>query len=220
MDAGFEFKIPGGGIAGVNAFWRDISDLIQLVDLGPNGLVEDGTSGLIVGNGFTFENVGDATAYGVEFDLSTPLSVIGLPNTGLFANYSLLRSEVNNAFVDLATTPINGQPRFAYNLGLTHEFPAYGLTLGVSYQDQGTETSTFFDQTQTTNVSGNLEAFIEKRFADCWVARLSGSNLADSRSLESEENFDGSIVNGVLNNFEIERQEAQPRIQLTLRTTF
>lgn len=220
FDGGLEFTLPGGGVAGFNGFYRDISDIIQLVNLGPNGETELDDGDLIIGDAFTFANVGDAVAYGFEFDVSTPLTVLNLPNTGLFANYSLLRSEVDNAFVSLAETRINDQPRFVYNVGMTHEFVDIGLTFGVSYQDQGRETSTFFDEIQNTEVSGNLEAFVEKRFGDRIVARISGNNLADARTLQAEQNFDGPILSGDLDGFEVEREEAQPRIQFTVRAIF
>ncbi len=220
IDGGLEFTLPGGGVAGFNGFYRDISDIIQLVNLGPNGETELDDGDLIIGDAFTFANVGDAVAYGFEFDISTPLTVVSLPNTGLFANYSLLRSEVDNAFVSLAETRINDQPRFVYNVGMTHEFADLGLTFGVSYQDQGRETSTFFDEIQNSEVSGNLEAFVEKRFGDRIVARISGNNLADARTLQAEQNFDGPIISGDLDNFEVEREEAQPRLQFTVRAIF
>ncbi|HBB56142.1 MAG TPA: hypothetical protein DCZ49_08155 [Hyphomonadaceae bacterium] len=220
VDAGLEFNLPGGGVIGINGFFRDISNIIQLVSLGPNGEVEDDDGDLIIGDAFTFANVGDAIAYGFEFDLSTPLTFLGLPNTGIFANYSLLRSEVDNAFVDLDQTPINQQPRFVYNVGATHDFKKAGVTLGFSYQQQGIETSTFLDEIQTTDFTANLEAFIEHRISKNIVVRLSGTNLLDARTFQTELNFDGPITAGDLDNFEIEREEAQRRIQLTIRAVF
>ncbi len=220
LDAGLEFNLPGGGVAGINGFYRDVSNIIQLVNLGPNGATEDDDGDLIIGDDFTFANVGDAIAYGFEVDLSTSLGFIGLPNTGLFANYTLLRSEVDNAFVDLENTPINEQPRFVYNVGATHNFEKLGLTLGISFQDQGTETSTFFDEIQTTGFSPNLEAFVEQKVTDRILLRVSGSNLLDASTFQTEENFEGPITAGDLDNFEIEREEAQPRIQFTLRAVF
>ena len=45
---------------------------------------------------FTVGNVGDGKVYGFEFDLSTPLTAFGLPNTGVFLNYSWLDSKVTD----------------------------------------------------------------------------------------------------------------------------
>ncbi|MGF1454093.1 MAG: TonB-dependent receptor plug domain-containing protein [Alphaproteobacteria bacterium] len=221
VDVGFEFDLPGGGVMGVNAFYRDISDLIQLVNRGPNGLTEDDDGELIVGDDFTFENVGDAYTTGFEFDISTPLTFIGLPTTGVFANYTLLRSQAENIFSGLEDrVRINDQPRFVYNVGATHDFETAGFTLGFSYQRQGRATSTFIDEIQTTDVTANLEAFIEKRVTEWLVVRLSGSNLLDAETRQAEENFDGPITIGDLDNFEIEREEAQRRLLLTVRAVF
>ncbi len=220
LDAGFEFDLPGGGIMGINGFYRDISDLIQLVGLGPNGLEEDDDGDLIIGDAFTFANVGDAFAAGFEFDISTPLTFFGLPTTGIFANFTLLRSQAKNAFVGLEEVRINDQPTYVYNVGATHDFENAGVTMGFSYQRQGRATSTFIDEIQTQDNTANLEAFIEKRVTDWLVVRLSGSNLLDAETLQAEENFDGPITAGDLDNFEIEREEAQRRLQLTIRAAF
>lgn len=220
FDSGFEFDLPGGGILGINGFYRDISDIIQQVDLGPNGNEELDDGDLIIGDAFTFENVGDAIAYGFEFDVSTPLTFFGLPNTGIFANYTLLRSEVDNVFVGGGSVRINDQPRFVYNVGATHDFVEQGITVGFSYQDQGEAESTFLDEIETSNFTANLEAFVEKRIGDNVVVRLSGSNLLDAETLQTEENFDGPITGGDLDNFEIEREEAQQRILFTVRAAF
>jgi outer membrane receptor protein involved in Fe transport len=220
FDLGFEFNLPGGGVFGVNGFYRDISNLIQLVNLGPNGESEDDDGDLIIGDAFTFRNVGNAEAYGLEFDLSTPLTFINLPDTGLFANFTLLRSDAENAFIDLEEVSINDQPRYVYNVGMTHSFRDAGITFGVSYQKQGRARSTFFDEIEETHFSANLEAFIEKRLNDSMVIRLSGNNLLDANTVQSEENFDGPITAGDLDDFEIERETAQPRLQLTFRAVF
>ncbi len=220
VDLGMEFELPGGGILGLNGFYRDISDLIQLVSLGPNGLTEDDDGDLIIGDAFTFENVGDAIAFGFEFDISTPLTVIGLPNTGIFANYTLLRSRADNEFSGIDDARINDQPRFVYNVGATHDFENAGVTMGFSYQQQGISESTFLDELQTTDFTANLEAFIEKRITPYLLIRFSGSNLLDAETFQTEANFDGPITEGNLDNFEIEREEAQRRLQVTVRATF
>jgi len=219
IDGGVEFTLPGGGVLGLNGFYRDISDLIQLVSLGPNGQMEEDDGDLIIGDAFTFANVGDAEVWGLEFDLSTSLALVGLPDTGIFANYTLLRSSADNAFVGEEVT-INDQPRFVYNVGATHNFVQPGVAVGFSYQQQGEAPATFLDELQTSDFTANLEAFIEKRIGDWLVLRLSGSNLLDARTFQTEENFEGPITAGDLDNFEIEREEAQRRIQFTIRAVF
>jgi outer membrane receptor protein involved in Fe transport len=212
IDLGVEFNLPDRGIAGFNFFYRDISDLIQLVRVGDN---DDG------GGDYTFENVGDAEVWGLEFDLSTPLAFIGLPDTGVFANYVRLFSEKADAFSGQNDVRIDRQPSFVYNVGLTHHIPQWGVTFGVSYQKQGAFQQFLLDEVERGNVDGNLEVFLEKRFLDdTLVARVTGNNLLDAGTLQWEEVFDGPVSEGNIDEYEIEWEESTPSIQFTLRWNF
>jgi outer membrane receptor protein involved in Fe transport len=212
VDLGVELELPNRGIAGINVFYRDITDLIQLVR-GPENA--DG------GNDFTFENVGDGEVWGYEFDLSTPLSMIGLEETGLYANYTRLHSEKQDVFSGLDDVRIDRQPDYVYNVGLTQAVPAWGMSMGVSFQKQGRFFQYLMSEIETGVQDGNLEAFIEKRFLnDRLVARLTGSNLIDDRTLQAEEVYDGTIADGELEEFEIEHEESTPFFQFTLRYNF
>lgn len=212
IDLGVEFELPARGIAGVNLFYRDIKDLIQLVR-GPDNA--DG------GSDFTFANVGDGEVWGYELDLSTPLSMIGLENTGVYANYTRLYSEKVDVFSGLSDVRIDRQPIFVYNVGVTHAIPAWNMSMGVSYQKQGRFFQYLLDEIETGVQDGNLEAFIEKRFfEDRLITRLTASNIIDDRTLQAEEVFDGPIVDGVRDAYEIEHEESTPVIQFTVRYGF
>ena len=100
----------------MNFFYRDVKNLIELVNTGEwsedaqdnyeDDLEEflDENPGANEGDFefepeswvFTSANVGDGKVYGVEFDLSTPLTAFGLPDTGVFLNYSWLNSKVED----------------------------------------------------------------------------------------------------------------------------
>ncbi|HLT91520.1 MAG TPA: TonB-dependent receptor [Woeseiaceae bacterium] len=212
VDLGVEFELPDRGIAGINVFYRDIKDLIQLVR-GPEN--DDG------GSDYTFMNVGDGEVWGYEFDLSTPLSMFGLEETGFYANYTRLYSEKTDVFSGLSDVRIDRQPVFVYNVGLTQAIPAWRMSMGASFQKQGRFYQYLLDEIETGVQDGNLEIFIEKRFFnDRLVARLTGSNLLDDRTLQAEQNFDGPISDGELDEFEIEHEESTPFYQLTLRYNF
>lgn len=53
---------------------------------------------------FTPQNSGDGKVWGIEFDLSTPLTAVGLPNTGLLLNYAWLDSEITPSASGASTT--------------------------------------------------------------------------------------------------------------------
>src|SRR5690606_34410456 len=114
LDLGYERRLGRRGVVGVNLFYRDIKDLIELVNTGEpseeqqdawDDMVEDGDYATVEEAMaaepaeswlFTSGNVGDGKVYGVEFDLSTPLGAIGLEHTGVFLNYAWVQSKVDD----------------------------------------------------------------------------------------------------------------------------
>ena len=227
FDVGYEHRLDGRGIIGINLFHRDISDLIGLVNTGQDvdtiGLDPDDYPGAL----YTYANIGDATVYGVELDLSMPMTLLGLPETGLFANYTRLWSERADP-AGGGDISIDFQPDYVYNVGITHNIPEWDASFGVSYQKQGESRFVTFGEIESQLYDGNLEAFIEKRFGDNYVLRLTGTNLLDADSLQAESGFDGDNGEEILANqaafnvdaYEIERESSSPKITLTLRAVF
>lgn len=227
FDVGYEHNIGTKGIVGVNFFRRNISDLIGMTKIGPASEAgedpEDFPGGL-----FTFRNIGDATVYGAELDLSMPLTFMGLENTGVFGNYTRLFSTRLNPYTGRDVT-IDDQPSFVYNVGLTQDIPGWGASFGASYQKQGAAYQhNSVDEMQTTEYGGNLEVFLEKRLGKSMVLRLTGTNLRDACSFQYEQDFAGDSADEIMQNnrtynvdfMEIERECSSPRWSLTLRTVF
>lgn len=227
VDLGLEQRLRRG-VVGVNFFYRKVHNLISLVNTGVPSVPdadpdsEEGRARI-----YTYDNVGNGKVYGFEFDLSAPLSFIGLDNTGVFANFTRLwskRTEPNTGF----RVPFDGQPKYVYNFGLTQDFPDFGASAGFSYRKQGESISTFLGEEEHQTYGGNLEAYVEKRIGKNFVIRLSGNNLLDARSRQYERNFDGDtgldiIENqraGNIDNFEVEHEETSRLIMLTLRAVF
>ncbi|MEC7931831.1 MAG: TonB-dependent receptor, partial [Pseudomonadota bacterium] len=128
FDIGYEHRMGSRGIVGVNFFYRDVKDLIELTNTGEEGSEGEGTFV------YTPMNVGDGKVYGVEFDLSTDLGFIGLPNTGLFGNLSWLDSEITD---ELGERRFNNQSKYVYNFGFIQDFPIFGAAFGATYRKQG-----------------------------------------------------------------------------------
>lgn len=227
LDVGLEQRIQRG-VLGVNFFYRRVSDLISLVNTGvPVFPDEDPESEEGRARIYSYENTGKGKVYGFEFDLSAPLSFIGLDDTGVFANYTRLwskRTEPNTGM----KVPFDGQPKYVYNFGVTQDFPSIGASFGFSYRKQGQARSTFFGEEEFQVYGGNLEAYAEKRFGKNFVVRLSGNNLLDARSLQWERNFDGDTGLDIIENqregnvdeFEVEHEETSPQVMLTARLVF
>ena len=227
VDVGYERRFGDRGVLGFNVFRRNISDLIALVNTGESvaslGLDPDDYPGGL----YSYRNIGDANTHGFEFDLSTPLTMFGLKETGVFANYTRLWSErANPAGGD--DLSIDYQPTYVYNIGLTQNLPSIDSSFGFSYQKQGESMFVTYGEIESQLYDGNLEVFFEKRLGDNVVMRLTGNNLLDADSRQAEAGFDGDSGEEILTNqagyvvdkFEVERENSSPRWTLTLRVVF
>jgi len=203
FDIGYEHRFANAGMAGINYFYRDISDVIELTATGP-----------FAAGGSVFQplNIGDGETWGLEFDLSTPLDFMGLDNTGFYANYAYMDSDIIDPFTG-TERKFRNQPDFVYNVSLTQDFPAISAGAGISFQKRGDSLETEFEEYVTTEYDGNLEAFFEMNFGDSTVVRLSGTNLLDQEKLEFIRDF-GEIVN------EIQREQSSRTFTVTVRSTF
>ena len=181
LDVGFERRLGEQGIAGLNLFYRDIKDLIETANTGRQGSAGAGTIVLQP------RNSGDGQVWGAEFDLSTPLSAIGMENTGVFVNYTWLDSEVEDLF---GTRRFNNQSNYVYNVGFIQELPTLEASFGVSFRKQGDAFSRVVGEEVKTTYDGDLEAFVEKRFGEAWAVRLTGINLINQSKDEVFDKFD------------------------------
>lgn len=214
FDIGYERNLAGHGIFGVNAFYRDVSDVIE--DAGV-GVAPDG--GIL----FSYDNAGDGSIWGIEFDLNKPLS----DNTGFFANLTLLDSEITDQFTGKERR-FRDQSNYIYNLGITHNVPEWDSSMGFSYQKQGDSLSVDIDRDVELSYDGNLEVFIEKRFGKDYVLRLTGTNLLNAHKIERFDNYSGDSaaeiienhINGNIDELETEDERASRMITLTFRAYF
>lgn len=214
FDLGYERRLAaGGGVFGINVFFRTVEDLIELVNTGVEG--SEGP-GFVV---YQPQNVGDGDVWGVELDLSTSLGVFGWDNTGVFANYSWLDSEVDDF---LGTRRFNDQSDFVFSVGFIQSLPQIKAAFGVSYREQGDAFGRVVAEEVTTSYGEDLEIFIEKSFGDSLTIRLVGQNLLDSSKDETFNKFD-SLADQLARDFdeyEIETESAGPVYQLIARYAF
>lgn len=213
VDLGFERRIGTRGVAGVNAFYRDVKDLIEVASTGRVGSEGPGTFVL------SPRNTGDGQVWGIEFDLSTPLTAFGLENTGVFLNYSWLDSDVDDEF---GSRRFNDQAKFVLNAGFIHDLPEWGAAFGATYRKQGDAFGRVIGEEVTTKYGADLEIFVEKRFGDRLVVRLTGSNLLDGKKREAFNKFTTieDQLDRSFDEYELESEQAGPVFQLVARATF
>ena len=213
VDAGFERRLGRRGVVGINAFYRDVTDLVEETN---TGRVGSGGAGTFV---YTVDNVGDGQVWGVEFDLSTPLDFVGLDSTGVFLNYSWLDSAVDDAFGERR---FNAQSDYVLNFGFTQDIPTWGAAFGATYRKQGDAESRVLAEEVKTSYGADLEVFLEKRIFSNTVLRLTGSNLLDSSKDEVFDKFENADAqeDRDYDEYELETESAGPVYQLVLRIAF
>jgi outer membrane receptor protein involved in Fe transport len=229
VDAGVDFELPGeDAIVGINAFYREISDKIELdgVPDGVNEIFQEFVDEDIEATVWV-NNPNDGTIWGVELDLSTPLAFLS-PDFHVFANYTWIDSEIRDANVNFPVDrPFSLQPDYIYNLGFDHLIRNIGFTWGVSYQKLGpaeewVNVSAEAKEVTDVEYGGNLEFFVEKTLADRFVVRFAAQNLLDSDKDEMQRVYEsvdqlnaGTPVATVHQN-----EESDPSYILTFRGTF
>ncbi|QNM82430.1 outer membrane beta-barrel protein [Sphingomonas sabuli] len=213
VDVGYEHKIGRTGVAGVNLFYRKVSDLVEIANTGLEGSEGEGTFILQP------QNSGNGKAWGIEFDLSTSLFMLGLPDTGIFGNLSLLDSEIEDF---AGTRRFNGQPKYVYNLGFIQDIRSYGAAFGATYRKQGSARDRFVGEEVRTTYGADLELFVEKRFGKWLTVRGVGSNLLNSAKRETFNKFDTieDQLDRDFDEYELESEKAGPVFQLIARAAF
>ncbi len=223
VDVGYERRLGRTGVMGLNFFYRDVSDLIEVFNTGLIGS-EDGDG--ILNNGiddaflYSARNTGDGEVWGVEFDLSAPLTFIGMENTGVFLNYSWLDSSVDD---DFGSRRFNDQAESVLNVGFIQDLPTWRSSFGVTYSQQGDAYGRVVGEEIVTSYGANLEAFVEHRFTERFVLRLTGSNLLDESKDEEFEKyvyFDSQAAQTIDDEYELETETSGPVFQLIGRYAF
>ena len=228
VDIGYERRLGRTGVAGVNVFYRKVKDLVELVNTGEaadeNDVEECQEDYEVDVCTFVYQpfNVGSGKTWGVEFDLSTGLDFVGLPDTGIFGNLALLDSKIRD---DFGSRRFNGQPKYVYNLGFIQDLRSLQAAFGVTYRKQGEAFSSVAVETVKTTYDGDLEAFIEKRFGERFMVRLTGSNLLNASKDElfnKWDNVDDQLSGDInaLDEVEYESEKAGPVFQLVARVVF
>jgi len=223
IDLGYERRLGTRGIFGVNAFYRKIKDLTELVAI--DDVLDD--EGEKIGSVFTPRNIGDGKVWGLEVDFSAPLDVIGLPDTGLFANYTYLDSETTDPFTG-EKRRFNNQPHHVYNLGFIQTVKSVDASFGATISGRSKAVESNFDETVELSYVPDLEAFVEKRFGKNFVLRVSAQNLLNRKKKEAFRKYDGDSYDEILANraagdideYELEREQSGRLFQVTLRAAF
>jgi outer membrane receptor protein involved in Fe transport len=237
LDIGFEHRLGKKGVVGLNFFYRDVKNLIEIVNTGEPSeemqdtweeMIEDGDAVDLADAMaqepaeswlYTSGNVGDGKVYGFEFDLSTPLSAFGLDNTGVFLNYSWVNSKVDDF---MGERRFNDQAKSTFNIGFIHDLPSLAASFGMTYRKQGDAYARLLGEEAIVRYGDELDVFVEKRFGDSFSVRLSANNLLDASKDEFFDKFstEADQIDRDYDEYELESEEAGPSYQLVMRWAF
>ena len=213
VDLGWERRLGKRGVVGLNLFYRDVSDLIEVVNTGVEGSEGPGTYVLQA------VNAGDGQVWGAEFDLSTTLTAFGLEHTGVFLNYSWLDSEITDGF---GKRRFNDQAESVLNVGFIQDLPSLAASFGVTYRKQGDAYGRIVGEEISTRYGADLEAFLEKRIGTDWTLRLTGSNLLNASKNETFDKFltIADQIDRSYDEYELETEKGGRVYQLVARYSF
>lgn len=219
FDIGYERRLPEGGVFGVNIFYRQVDNLVELVNTGERGSANDPEPAPIEFVIYEPQNVGDGEVYGIEFDLSSSLGFVGLEDTGVFANLSLLDSSIEDF---IGERRFNDQSDYVFNVGFIQTLPQLNAAFGATYREQGDAFGRVVTEEVTTSYGADLELFAERSFGDNLTVRLVGQNLLNASKDEVFNKFDNQAdqIARDFDEYELETEEAGPVVQLMLRYAF
>lgn len=215
-DLGYEHRLGRTGVIGVNVFYRSVKNLVELANTGVPGSEDDPDNRAWV---YQPRNTGDGEVWGIEFDMSTSLSFLGLPDTGIFGNLALIDSSIKDEFGERR---FNGQSEYVYNVGFIQNLPSFGAAFGASYRKQGAAYDRVIGEEVTTTYGADLEVFVEKRFGKTFTLRAVGSNLLNGSKDEAFNKFNtvGEQIDRDFDEYELESEKAGPVFQVVARYAF
>ena len=240
-DIGYEHRIGRQGVFGINVFYRKVEDLIELYNTGDlseafleefdeavEEAIDDGETPPTLDEFLDDEtpsyvlsarNTGDGEVFGIEFDLSTPLDFINMPDTGVFLNYSWLDSKIDDEFGE---RKFNDQADYVFNVGFIHDLRDLDAAFGVTYRKQGDAFGRIVGEEITTSYGDDLEIFVEKRFGENFTIRAVGSNLLNLSKDEVFNKFNtiDDQMDRDFDEYEIETEESGPVFQVVGRYSF
>ena len=191
-----EMRLPNNlGVVNSQFWYRDLRDVIERVDVSPS------PDDLRSARG----NIGDGKRYGLNFDVSTRLPMLGLPNALLTTGIRLRDSEIIDPFLGQKRRQ-PGTERWSTNVGFRNDLVEQGVTYGMFYSHSSNDGSgrveiDIIDIEERTE-EPFLMAFVEKKAFENFTFRLESRNITDGEYCRKRTRFLGATVDGIVEEIE------------------
>lgn len=209
-----EYRLPNNiGVLNSSVYYRDISDVIDRIDVSPSPTDLQSARG----------NIGDAKRYGINLDASTRLGFIGLPSALLSLGMSVQDSAVTDPFLGIERR-LRHNGRWFGRANFRHDLTQYGLSYGFSYFNSAREGSgqTQIDIIDIEREIGDygLNFFVEKKAFDGITFRFDIQNANSQLRCRERTRFLGATIGGIVEEIEDSCSGSGTKYALKIRQTF
>lgn len=209
-ELGFEYRLPNdNGVLNTRFFYRDIEDYIGKIDATTDPAQPISAVG----------NVGSAQRWGVFNDFSTRLTYFDLPDAILSGSLNIFDSSITDPFQG-TDQRINrrGEASLEFRQDVTDLALNYGM--GYRHPFHGGEYDIDITTVTRNDRQPSLSMFVSKVVFDDITVRLESDNTLEQSSCRERRRYNGTTIDGTVNEIEASCSSRYQRLTLRVQTTF
>ena len=209
-----EYRLPNSiGVFNTELYYRDLTDVIDRIDVSPSATDLQSARG----------NIGDGKRYGANFDASTRLGYLGVPNALLTLGLSLQDSQVTDPFLGTQRR-LRRNGRWFGRANFRHDITEYNFSYGFSYfnfaRDGSGLTQIDINDTETDIGEYGLNFFAEKQAFNGITFRFDIQNANNQIRCRERIRYVGATAAGIIEEVEDSCNGTGVKYALKIRQTF
>lgn len=209
-----EFRLPNSiGVLNTELYYRDLTDVIDRIDVSPSASDLQSARG----------NIGDGKRYGANFDASTRLGYLGVPNALLSLGFSVQDSQVIDPFLGTERR-LRRNGRWFGRANFRHDITKYNFSYGFRYftsarDGSGLTQIDIFD-TETNIGDYGINFFAEKQAFNGITFRFDMQNANNQIRCRERIRYVGATAAGIVEEVEDSCNGNGVKYALKVRQTF
>jgi outer membrane receptor for ferrienterochelin and colicins len=209
-----EYRLPNSiGVLNTELYYRDLTEVIDRIDVSPSATDLQSARG----------NIGDGKRYGANFDASTRLGYLGVPNALLTLRLSLQDSQVTDPFLGTQRR-LRRNGRWFGRANFRHDITEYNFSYGFSYfnfaRDGSGLTQIDINDTETDIGEYGLNFFAEKQAFNGITFRFDIQNANNQIRCRERIRYVGATAAGIVEEVEDSCNGTGVKYALKIRQTF